>query len=52
MDCEHAPDLTSLEPVPGSPGQADARCRKCGARGSGWIEIHDIDWAEELDEDD
>jgi hypothetical protein len=46
-DCQHEPDLTSLTPQRGDPGQAIVTCRKCGAGGQGWVEIHEISWDEE-----
>lgn len=51
-DCEHEPDLTSFEPIRGDPGHAAVKCRKCGAGGEGWIDIHEISWDEEPGEDE
>lgn len=51
-ECEHAPDLTSLTPIRGDPGHATVTCRKCGAGGEGWVDIHEVEWDEEPDKDE
>lgn len=50
-ECKHEPDLAAITPQHGTPGRATTTCQKCGAGGEGWVELHEIDWDEQLGAD-